>query len=246
MGAYNNLQEMIAGLQYGIQTTKISTKVCKESAGINFGAPLFGHVGDAESCYTMHNNVSTLVYSADFVSLNSIIVTINGVASTPVVFDTNQATTMLALIAQLESDFTGLVATNPDVAGDDRTLKLELLTGVDNISTSVVTLGASQATASATMSTTMIYLGIALFMHKSSQTTVGIYDQYDSVNCMEQGEIVVTTQGTVEALKTAYVIQTDGSTQGLFSTAGFDTGCKYKGSRTGAGLVVIETYGQKG
>lgn len=92
-----------------------------------------------------------LVFSADFVSLNSIVVTVNGTAVTAVVFDTDQETTMDNLAAQIETDITGASVTVDPLDLDTRTLIIEIDDGDVESLSAVVTLGASQPTATATL-----------------------------------------------------------------------------------------------
>jgi hypothetical protein len=92
---------------------------------------------------------STVTFSANFVSLNSIAITLNSVVLTPVVFDTDQLTTMTDLQTLLQAQ-PGIESVEilPDGANPNRVLKLH---GNPNmpalVNSCVVTLGASQPTA---------------------------------------------------------------------------------------------------
>ena len=94
-----------------------------------------------------------IVYTGDFVTDNVINVSVNGVAISSVTFDTDHATTMLALKAQIEADITDSTATVDlsDVTG--RTLLVEIESGDITLLTSVVTLGATQPTATISFET---------------------------------------------------------------------------------------------
>ncbi len=98
--------------------------------------------------YFLHTDTAAVVtsvsdFNADFVTLNSILPTINGVAMTPVVFSGNQATTIALVAAE--------IATNPVVASATvtgaRQITVVFDPGAANTVTSIVTtLGASQPT----------------------------------------------------------------------------------------------------
>ena len=50
-GAYDYMEKAIKGLLYGIVKRIEGGWVCKDSAGIRFGAPVFGYVGDENSAF---------------------------------------------------------------------------------------------------------------------------------------------------------------------------------------------------
>lgn len=88
---------------------------------------------------------ATLTFSADLVASNSIAYSINGVAQTPIVYATSHANTMGLMEAAIEAAFPGSTAT---VNGRSITI---VKAGLDfNSFEATVTLGASQATATAT------------------------------------------------------------------------------------------------
>ena len=105
-------------------------------------------------------NQATAVLSADLVTSNSVAVTFNGVALTPVVFTTNHLTTM-GLIATA-------IAAEPNVASatvggaSNRTITVIMDAGYTGVINSfVVTLGASQATATLAQGTSGVFFGVA-------------------------------------------------------------------------------------
>ena len=86
--------------------------------------------------------ISTITFSADIVTANSIAITINGVALTAIVFATNSATTLTAIAAAIQANANVHTAT---VAG--RVITVKGAVAGDAITLAgVVTLGASQAT----------------------------------------------------------------------------------------------------
>lgn len=90
-----------------------------------------------------------IVFNADFVSLNEIIVTVNGTAVTMVPFNTDHDTTMNDIITQIEADIANsTVILDPDDV-NNRTLLIEVFGGITALE-AVVTLGASQPIAAVT------------------------------------------------------------------------------------------------
>src|SRR5690606_9978895 len=80
----------------------------------------------------------------DFVNLNSIVATVNGTPLAPVVFNTDQTTTMADLATAIQNDATVATAT----VTDTREITIEFVDVADNVIDSVVTtLGATQPVA---------------------------------------------------------------------------------------------------
>jgi len=99
------------------------------------------------------STVATVVFDIDFVESNSAAFTINGTAVTPVVFITDHATTMAAIITQIESDITDSSVILDPLDEDDRTLIITIYgqAGVKTASV-IVTLGATQPVGTFTFS----------------------------------------------------------------------------------------------
>ncbi|MGD8707096.1 MAG: DUF3383 family protein [Nitrosopumilaceae archaeon] len=97
------------------------------------------------------SHAGTVVFDADFVASNAIDFTINDTVVTTVNFTTDQATTMSAIKAQIESDVTGSSVTIDSSDPDNRTLIIEVFgqSGVDSVSVAV-TGGVSQPAAAIT------------------------------------------------------------------------------------------------
>jgi hypothetical protein len=92
--------------------------------------------------YTMMliaSEAATVVFDIDFVTGNLIDFTINGTAVTQVPFTTDQATTMAALVTQIETD----IADSSVTISDTKTLIIEVFGGVATASV-IVTAGATQ------------------------------------------------------------------------------------------------------
>jgi hypothetical protein len=241
MSAYNDIDVQVAGLRYGLEATVETFHAAEEIA---FGDPVFGYAGDDVNGYAAHQDTAQIVWDADFVTSNSIDVVVNGVTTT-VVFDTDQATTMLAIIAAIEAQtlLAGIDVTRTDISGDDRTLKFFWKGDDIETLTETVTLGASQATGTITFSNSQVFLGIALLSHQES-AGVAKYDLNEAMNVLTEGFVWVNAYQAVQANSAAYVVVTFGANLGKFGTAGYDTKSRFRGNTSGAALVALEVRGQ--
>lgn len=89
----------------------------------------------------------TITFDADLVTSNVVNLKVNGVAMTAETFDTDNATTMAAIAAQLVTDFPTVIASASSNGTDTITVVPVALNNSVVITEVVVTLGASQATA---------------------------------------------------------------------------------------------------
>ena len=81
MSAYNDMTESIACLKHGLDS-RVKSLCVKETNGIEYGYPVFGYAGNESDVYLYHNNVGAMAFDADFVASNSIVLTVNGTATT--------------------------------------------------------------------------------------------------------------------------------------------------------------------
>jgi len=258
MPQYGALDPAFPGMSAEI-FVKTESKFAMEA--IPFGYPMFAYSGNVTDpgktgeVWLYHNDRSKVAFDADFVTSNSIAVTVNGVAVTAVVFDTDHETTMTNLLSQIETDITGATATldTDDVNG--RTFFVDI-DGVDVVVTAVVTLGASQAVATITVSGRQVFVGVSGHTHVVGSApktdlegnvleAAKAYVAKDQLNNVWGGLINVDVAVAVSDTATAYVI-TSGANQGRFgATAGYDTGCKYRSNTAAAGTAVVEVRGLK-
>jgi|GEM_PF-1339598 hypothetical protein len=127
---------------YTINGNPVTVTAAYSFTAALFVCPFFFLLHDA-------TNTDVIEFDGDFVALNSIVATVNAVPMTPVVFNTDQATTIAAVAA--------MIASNPVVASatvtDTREITVVFNTGGANVVNSVVTtLGVSQPTATITAS----------------------------------------------------------------------------------------------
>ncbi|MCK4820766.1 hypothetical protein KA005_33685, partial [bacterium] len=149
MSEYDYIDQAMPGLLHGLDNQIEGGWASKPVAGIEFGRPVFGYAGDEKALYTFKNDVGKIVFDADFVTLNSIIITVNGVDTAAVVFNTDHDTTMDDLVTQIEADIANSTVTLDPGDVNNRTLLLEVFGGISALE-AVVTLGASQPIAAVT------------------------------------------------------------------------------------------------
>jgi len=247
MGAYDYMDAAIAGLKVGLQSRVEGGWVCAEPLGIPYGYPVFGHLGNNKQAYTFKNDVAKIVYSADFIALNSTIVTVDGVATTATVFATNHADKMAAIVVKLNA-IPGVVAKLDPADTDVRTILIQkktksFVTGdVDSATTGAV----SQPTDTVTYGSSQVFLGVSLFVQKAPSlgvTTNQGYEQYESVAVMADGEIHVPTAAAVKANNEAYVLNTGVGT-GKFAASGVAVSARYKNNAASGALAIVKVDGQ--
>lgn len=238
MGAYNEQDTGFAGLAYGIDK-KVDCARCGESAGIAFGKAVMAYAGDQDGGYGMKQDELTLTLSADLVTSNSVALTINGVALDAVVFATSHANTMNLLKAAIEAEFPTAVVTLPD-ATNNRKIKVFIKDTVMSGS-GVVTLGASQATITAALSSQQVFRGVALHLHKEYAGSA-LYEEDEAMNVLKEGVAWVPVTEAVQANMPAYVVQS-GASAGSFATSGYACGGKFRSNTSGAGLALVEVFG---
>lgn len=232
MTAYNNMTAKLAGLKQGLDSRVESRPAV---AQIVYGVAVMGRLGDNKvDAYRLDGK---LVFDADFVASNSIVITVNGTAVTAVVFDTDQATTMTALKAQIEADIAGASVALTDVAGDNRTLVVSI-PGSDVVLTEAVTGGDSQATGTATQENNQVFVGVSLRTQKEYNGE-NYYSVNEAVNIMKEGWITVEAAEAVNENGVVY-IKTSGADKGKFGASGTEVvGAKFRETLGAAGLVDI-------
>jgi hypothetical protein len=225
MTAYNDPNPKAAGYKQSLKSDDITGQVAEEN-GIKFGRPVFSYAGNDLQIFAYHNNRAKVVYDADFVTSNNIDLSVNGVAITTVPFDTNHDTTMTNLKNQIEADITGATVTLIDTGGFNRDFYITIEDDNDRLVTSVVTGGASQAVATITYDTTMVYRGITRHDYQEGapitdlegnpvNTSVdALYPDKEAASVMVHGDITVDTADAIVSTSPAYVVATSGADQG--------------------------------
>lgn len=233
---------MAEGYEGLIADSRIAMNVKSGAAQgvIPFGYPVGAESGDTLHVSKFAKDNCSLLYDADFVTGNLINGTVNGVAWAEVAFDTDQATTLAALIAAVDA-IPGVTAT----AGAARTVLIEMDDSSQITVTTVVTGGASQATGTPTYSSDNVFRGVAVHTHKEDSTipsgSSAQYEDKEAVGYLTQGGIWVPASVAVNADETAYVDLAAGT--GKFTNVATDnltTGGKFKKTIAAAGLTILE------
>lgn len=197
MTAYGNIDSYIAGLPYGLIQDVINRTA---SETIAFGTPVFGYKGDSSSLYGFKKDTAKMVYSGDFVTSNSVAVTIDGTALTATVFATDHLTTINAIITKINA-LSGCEAVLDSADTNNRTILVRKKGIASFTVASTVTLGAGQATMSATYGSGQVFLGFALFTQKLG----GNYVATEEVSVLREGGIVVTAATGAKAHGPVYL-----------------------------------------
>lgn len=214
----NELDVAINGQIANLQDSVIKTRNAQQAIG--FGkAVVKGTTGGTDVKNIFKDKVS-VTYSEDFVDSNSIPMTVNGVAITPVVYATSHAATFAALIAAIDA-LSGVSC----VAGTDREILITIDDAASNITVSdyAVTGGDGQPTLTIAYTSTAVFEGVSVLRH-GQPVTVGGNDQYeinDAVNVMTRGCIWVYVVATVAYGDDAYAFNDKAYTanQGQFTNS---------------------------
>ncbi len=239
MNQYENIDEKLAGLKFGMNESKDQSYICKSTAGIQFGSPVFGYIGYDAEAHNGHSDQDTGTFDATFIADNVINGEVNGNAISAVTFLDDQATTMALLIAEIEA-LEGVTLVELESAQVIRIVTR----GIDITSDFTVTLGSSQAVYSAVtaIADEQIYIGSSRREMKVGAGTAQ-YDEYDMVNVMEEGELYVVTDGAVNFGEAVYA--TLNGTYSNSSSGNILTNGRFKETLSAAGLARIDVGGMK-
>lgn len=176
----------------------------------NTGLGLAKVIGQDYVVRLPESNLSTIVLSGDLITANVINVSVNGVALAPITFATSHLATMNAIAAA--------ILAQPNIASavvggaGNHTLTVTSTEGnVAIVNSFVVTLGASQATATITNTTQDTFYGVgARTQNKPNPLNPAgsfgnpIYLQGDCVSLLTKGRIYVAAEQTVTSDSPVY------------------------------------------
>lgn len=262
MGEYGNINRAFAGMPSEHYQFNEQKRTRRAADIIDFGKPVFGYLGDEDNGYDYYLDTATLEFDADFVTSNTIDITVNAVAITQVTFTTDHDTTAGlvrdAIKAITITDNNGNNI-NPDCILDpgdanNRTFLIRGV-GVDVAVTEDVQAGASQATGTISYSSDQVHIGLARHYAKETQTkTAGVndtrYEINDAMTVVEEGFYVADINNvTILADNDAYIDNVGGD-KGNFSNAGDAIDAKYRSNNFANSdlsqfLAVIELNGIK-
>lgn len=217
------------------------------SGAVPIGVGLARHQATPDSKTRVpKKNYATLAFSADLVTSNSIVVTLNGTALAAVPFATDHLTTMNNIAAAIDA----VASIGPVTVGGASNRSI-FITGVDiDVTVSaVVTGGASQATASSTYATADVFQGVSLVPTYEQAAGVVQYDDTKTVNVMTKGRVLVKVEEAVTPTSKVFVRHTiNGANVPGGFRASIDTdkafeitsGARYLSSASAGGLAVLE------
>lgn len=257
MGQYGSMDIWIPGQSVEENQEVVSIKSRAAQEDISFGRAVCGYLGDENKAWNYKLDTTKLVFSADLSASNSVVITVNGVATVAEVFDTTHLAQMLLIIAKIKA------LTFVDGHGDtcyydcildttdatNRTLLIRAK-GATCVASGVVT-GGSAVTIAATYQSDQVFLGIAAYIAKDvvydGTNTYAKYFADESVNIVEKGIYVVYVKGTIQADAVAYIMATSGNAAlGYFYPSGDTTNCMFRSDRVTIGsdyLVALEIRG---
>lgn len=234
---YNNEHDIaIAGQIATIEDRNIKTRAASQE--IDFGRAVVVGATAGVNVKNIKKSKASITYSADFVASNSIPMTVNGVAITPVVYASSHASTFAALITAINA-LDGISA----VAGTGREILITVDNALANITLSdyAITGGASQATATIVYSSVDVFEGVAVIRYGQPATINGDdkYFEYDAVNVLTKGTVWVEVVATVAYGDSVYVYndKSNPTNQGQFTNSSSGnlaiSGAKFVSSATG-------------
>lgn len=250
-GQYDNIEVAMAGLiAEGIEGKRsIKSRVAQTSAGIEFGAPCMGYIGDSVECYPMILDTAKIVFDGDWGTADAAYFTVNGVNSATVTYATSHANTMDLLVAALGA-MTGVDVYEADATEDATNRTIYVRTKGTTITVTMTDTAATPPNETITYETDQVFLGIAAYSAKNLSTAgAAKYEQYEDVNMLEYGTIWALSTGTISALQALYMSVTAGATLGRqTATAGKTVATKAKSGnvtvQTSTTLTKIEVHGQ--
>lgn len=213
-GNYGYCGEALPGLQFGFGAKDDMSYAAVEK--IYPGRAVVCYPGEKGVCGHPHKDEATITYSTNFITGNSTIVTVNGESTAAVVFDTDQATTMAALIAAIAGLSTVSSAVISGTKAVVITTKYAAVTAA-----SVTTLGDTQPTANITYGNAdKIFLGVAMRVHRAPDASddTAMYNVNDAVSVREFGNIIVKLDSSAPANNSAVaILTTPEASVGLFT-----------------------------
>jgi hypothetical protein len=229
------------GLKDNIRTYSAGEKIYP-------GDPVFGMVGDEQTCYGAHVNAVTLTASAALVSGNKVTVIVNGKTLPVVTFINSSAETLAAIVQTIELDDTLSALDITAFVVDGANAVGIAGPGITITASATVTGGASQPAFTSSADTNMKFLGVAVHTELGFNEGSGFYPPLHAVNVMDFGEIYVpVAEGVTPSDKEQAYIVLSGEDAGRFTDVAegnYDSGAFFR-SNEEDGLARIEVRGMK-
>lgn len=226
MPEYDFIDEAILGLKADNNyVTRIESWAAQED--LEFGYPAFSYLSEEEKAWAYHLDTAKVVFDADFVTGNLIDGTVNTVAWTQVPFNVDHDTTMDDLVDAINA-LSGVEAALDPNDTNNRTVFVRTK-GLDNITTAVVTGGATQPVDTITYQSDQVFIGVALYIAKNVEVTNDCkYYQYQTASIMNRGILWAILNGEASNNDDAYLVESGANAGKFDATAGLDVNCKFK------------------
>ena len=244
MSQYGDLDQALPGLLYGLDHL-VDTGLAV--APIEFGAPVYGSKGEADTVGPLVNDKSTLGFSADFSASNVVAGTVTIAGGTAVNYSVTYATSHAATFAALVTALAAIPGIQ--VISYNATSRSIVLSanGLLLAVTGAVT-GGSAVTVTVTAGTDMVLRGVAARTSVEAASQNGTlatpgngtakYNVNDAVNILTQGKLWVPVADAVEANATAYLTSAGAWTDE--ASGNTQTAYVFRTSTSGAGLAVLD------
>lgn len=236
-----DMGEAFAGMKVDSQYDVVESHLAENGPGdIGFGYGVIAGTDPKRQVRIPSYNKSTLSIDADLITANDTVATINGTAMTSVPFDTDHATTMANLAAEILTHADVLSAT---YAGSGRDIVIIGDNGKGIDASAVTTNGASQGTWTQVQALNGALRGVALHKHKE-QSTAGAqdadYTDQEDVSVLRRGKVWVPVTEAVAVDDDAYLnVPSDPGKFSKTSTNNVKFGV-FRSATSGAGIAVLE------
>lgn len=232
--SYNfSMIKATAGEIYDIGFDNVLSPVATQT--IPFGVGVAKVIGQDQAVRLPWQDIVAVAASTSLVTSNSTVVTLNGIALTPVVYASSNAATLTAIAV--------LIAAQPHIAsavsnGTD-TITITASQGFPVTATFVTTLGSGQPTWTSTYSNDNVFYGISVFI----QNKMNLYDPAtgsiggpnyvtgDPVSMMTRGRIWVVPETTVTSDSPVY--------WRIIPTVSFPVTGTFRGDSDGGNAILV-------
>lgn len=206
--SYNFLMTIgVAGELYDIGFNNVLSPVNPGPDNIFPGMGLAKVIGQDLQVRLPRQDIVAVVQSVPLVTANSTVVTLNGLALSPVVYATSNAATMAVIAA--------LIAAQPNIASATydgaSTINIQANQGYDVTATFVTTLGSGQPVWTSNYSNDNVFYGISIYIQNKMnlygpQGSAGAapYIPGDAVSTLTRGRIYVTVNNNVTSDSPVY------------------------------------------
>lgn len=219
MAAYDFPDAGLLGLTQGLNYEVDGLTAAVDT--IKPGDLVFAYKGESKA-YKYLADTAKAVFSADFVTSNTINGTVNGVAIAQVTFATSHANTMTLLINAVKA-LTGVEAVLDSTDGAGRTLLIRTKGAAITVDFTVAA-GASQASRTNTYASGAIFRGVAKWATRVPNTVggTGLFALNEEIPVLRLADVyAASASGTVKG-GIAYV-----TTGGVFGNSGVDVGARF-------------------